>query len=72
MLSEAFLGQHLAQPAASPQQAAHLAGSLQHAPEQEAVVACGLLQDLQCVVEQPVDINIPAAQAAANKVSFII
>jgi hypothetical protein len=62
--------QHLAQPAASPQHLAQVAGSLQQAPVQaEAAGLAQLLQELQLL--QPVLNNRPTAQTAPSIISFI-
>jgi hypothetical protein len=61
----------LAQPAASVQHLAQVAGSLQQAPEQLAVVA-GLPQEPDLQVEQPVVINTPTAITAASIIIVFI
>jgi hypothetical protein len=63
------LWQHLAQPDASVQHLAQVAGSLQQLPSQPVVDL--VLEPLLQVVEQPVAIRVPMAQASANIIIFI-
>lgn len=69
-LADYFL-QHFAQPAASVQHLAHVAGSLQQPPSH---FIAGLAQALSWLqqVEQPVVIRIPAAKVAASSIIVFI
>jgi hypothetical protein len=63
--------QHLAQPAASVQHFAQVAGSLQQSPVQ--ALAAGLQQELLLLLEQqPVVIRTAAAQATARSMIVFI